>query len=142
VLLTFLDPVCVGCPQIAQQLHAARTLLGTNSNRVALVAIAATTMHSRVTFLQSFDRSQGLTKVPDWQFLTGASADLERTWSTYEQVSPNMMSGMMVHSEIVFVIDATGRIRWAVRDAPGPATTSAQSSFAVLLADAARQSLP
>jgi hypothetical protein len=35
----------------------------------------------------------------------------------------------------------TGRIRWEVRDAPGPATASAQSSFAVLLADAARQSM-
>ncbi|HEY0805524.1 MAG TPA: SCO family protein, partial [Pseudonocardiaceae bacterium] len=142
VLLTFLDPVCVGCPQIAQQLHAARTLLGTNSDRVELVAIAASTMHSRVTFLRAFDRSQGLTTVPNWLFLTGTVANLERAWNTYEKLAPNMMAGMMVHSEIVFVIDMTGRIRWEVRDAPGPATTSAQSSFAVLLADAARQSLP
>jgi sensor domain CHASE-containing protein len=50
-----------------------------------------------------------------------------------------MMSGMMVHSNFVFVIDAAGQVRWAVRDAPGPATTSAQSSFAQLLANAAGQ---
>ncbi|HEY3610737.1 MAG TPA: SCO family protein [Pseudonocardiaceae bacterium] len=141
VLLTFLDPVCVGCPQIAQQLHAARTLLGADGGRVELVAIAATTMHSRAVFLRAFDRSQGLFSVQNWQFLTGQPADLAQAWSTYEKISPNMMAGMMVHSEVVFVIDATGQVRWAVRDAPGPATTSAQSSFAVLLANAGRQVL-
>jgi cytochrome oxidase Cu insertion factor (SCO1/SenC/PrrC family) len=141
VLLTFLDPVCVGCPQIAQQLHAANALLGTADNRVAVVAIAASTMHSRVTFIRAFDYRQGLTTAPDWQFLTGTPADLEQVWAAYEKLSPGMMAGMMVHSEVVFVIDATGQIRWEVKDAPGPATESAQSSFAVLLANAARQTL-
>jgi cytochrome oxidase Cu insertion factor (SCO1/SenC/PrrC family) len=139
VLLTFLDPVCTGCPQIARQLHAAATLLGTTGDRVELVAIAASTMHSRVTFLRAFDRRQALVTVPDWLFLTGTEAELQRVWNGYEKVAPGMMAGMMVHSEVVFAIDGTGRIRWEVRDAPGPATASAQSSFAVLLADAARQ---
>jgi cytochrome oxidase Cu insertion factor (SCO1/SenC/PrrC family) len=139
VLLTFLDPVCTGCPQIARQLHAATTLLGTTGDRVELLAIAASTMHSRVTFLRAFDRRQALATVPDWLFLTGTEAELQRVWNGYEKVAPGMMAGMMVHSEVVFAIDGTGRIRWEVRDAPGPATASAQSSFAVLLADAARQ---
>jgi cytochrome oxidase Cu insertion factor (SCO1/SenC/PrrC family) len=138
VLLTFLDPVCVGCPQIAQQLNAASTLLGTAGGGVELVAIAASTMHSRVTFIRAFDQRQSLTAVPDWLFLTGPLAELQRVWGTYETLAPGMMAGMMVHSEVVFVIDKTGRIRWQVRDAPGPATASAQSSFAVQLADAAR----
>jgi cytochrome oxidase Cu insertion factor (SCO1/SenC/PrrC family) len=138
VLLTFLDPVCTGCPQIAQQLHAASTLLGTAGDRVELVAIAASTMHSRVAFIRAFDRNQGLTTVPDWLFLTGTPAELQEVWNTYEKVAPGMMAGMMVHSEIVFVIDRNGRIRWEVREAPGPTTQSAQSSFAVLLADATR----
>jgi cytochrome oxidase Cu insertion factor (SCO1/SenC/PrrC family) len=138
VLLTFLDPVCVGCPQIARQLHAAGTLLGAAAGRVELVAIAASTMHSRATFIRAFDRNQGLTTVPDWCFLTGTAAELQQVWNGYEKLAPGMMAGMMVHSEVVFVIDMTGRIRWEVRDAPGPATASAQSSFAVLLADTAR----
>jgi cytochrome oxidase Cu insertion factor (SCO1/SenC/PrrC family) len=138
VLLTFLDPVCVGCPQIAQQLHAASTLLGADSNRVALVAIAATTIHSRAEFIRAFDQKQGLTRTPGWSFLTGPGVELQQVWNNYEKVSPRMMSGMMVHSDIVFVIDPTGRIRWAVQDEPGPARASAQSSFAELLADAAR----
>jgi cytochrome oxidase Cu insertion factor (SCO1/SenC/PrrC family) len=138
VLLTFLDPVCTGCPQIARQLHAAGTLLGAAGDRVELVAIAASTMHSRAVFIRAFDRNQGLTTAPDWRFLTGTAAELQQTWNGYEKLAPGMMAGMMVHSEVVFVIDATGRIRWEVRDAPGPATASAQSSFAVLLADTAR----
>ena len=138
VLLTFLDPVCVGCPQIAQQLHTAGALLGTAGNQVALVAIAATTMHSHAEFIRAFDRSQGLFTARNWQFLTGPGVELQRVWNSYEKVSPNMMSGMMVHSDIVFVIDTTGRIRWAVQDAPGPAKASAQLSFAELLANAAR----
>lgn len=142
VLLTFLDPVCTGCAQIAQQLRAAGTLLGTAGDRVELVAIAASTTHSRAIFIRAFDRNQGLATAPDWQFLTGPGVDLQQVWNAYETVAPGMMAGMMVHSEVVFVIDTTGRIRWEVRDAaPGPATASAQSSFAGLLADAARQTL-
>ena len=138
VLLTFLDPVCVGCPAIAQQLHAASGLLGADSSGVELVAIAATTMHSRAEFIRAFDKNQGLALTPNWLFLTGPGVDLQRVWSSYEQVSPRMMSGMMVHSDIVFVIDATGTLRWAVQDAPGPAKVSAQLSFAELLANAVR----
>jgi len=139
VLLTFLDPVCVGCPQVAQQLHAAGALLGANGNQVQLVAIAATAIHSKAEFIRAFDQKQGLTTAPNWLFLTGNGVELERVWNTYEKITPSMMSGMMAHSNFVFVIDATGRVRWAVRDAPGPATTSAQSSFAQLLANAAGQ---
>ena len=139
VLLTFLDPVCVGCPQVAQQLHAASALLGANGNQVQLVAIAATVMHSKAEFIRAFDQKQGLATAANWLFLTGNGVELERVWNTYEKIAPSMMSGMMVHSNFVFVIDANGQVRWAVRDAPGPATTSAQSSFAQLLANAARQ---
>ena len=141
VLLTFLDPVCAGCSQIAQQLRAADTLLGDASGQVELVAVAAGTMHSRATFIRAFDQRLGLTTVPNWVFLTGTVADLEQVWDAYEKVAPGMMSGMMVHSDYVFVIDRTGRIRWEVRDAPGPATQSAQASFAALMANAARQAL-
>ena len=141
VLLTFLDPVCVGCPQIAQQLRAAYSMLGNERGQVQLVAVAAGTMHSRTTFIRAFDQRLGLSKTPDWFFLTGTVGDLEQVWNAYEKVAPGMMSGMMVHSDYVFVIDRTGRIRWAVRDAPGPATASAQNSFAELMANAARQAL-
>jgi hypothetical protein len=46
---------------------------------------------------------------------------------------------MTVHSTVAFVIDQAGRIRAEVKDNPGPATASMQSSFAVLLSSAAQQ---
>ncbi|HEY3871124.1 MAG TPA: SCO family protein [Actinocrinis sp.] len=141
VLLTFLDPVCPGCPQIAQQLRTADSLLGDAGSQVELVAVAAGTMHSRATFIRAFDHRLGLATLPDWLFLTGTVTDLEQVWDAYEKLAPGMMSGMMVHSNFVFVIDRTGRIRWEVRDAPGPATASAQSSFADLMANATHQVL-
>ncbi len=49
--------------------------------------------------------------------------------------SPSTMTDM------VFVIDRAGRIRQEIRDDPGPGTRSTRSSFAVLLADAARQAM-
>jgi hypothetical protein len=49
------------------------------------------------------------------------------------------MAGMMARSVITFVIDASGRIRYVVKNGSGPGTASTRSSFAVLLADTARQ---
>jgi len=44
-------------------------------------------------------------------------------------------------SDLVFVIDKTGRIRQEIRDNPGPGTVSTRSSFAALLGDAASQAM-
>ena len=48
---------------------------------------------------------------------------------------------MIGHQDIAYVIDQEGRVRQELDVDPGPATTATKSSFAVLLADAARQTL-
>jgi hypothetical protein len=48
---------------------------------------------------------------------------------------------MIGHQDIAYVIDRTGRVRQELNTDPGPGTTATKSSFAVLLADAARQAL-
>jgi hypothetical protein len=53
-------------------------------------------------------------------------------------MSPGMPSVM---SDLVFVIDKSGRIRREIRDNPGPGTASTRSSFAAVLSEAARQTL-
>ena len=42
---------------------------------------------------------------------------------------------------MAYVIDQTGQVREELGIDPGPGTTATKSSFAVLLADAARQAL-
>jgi cytochrome oxidase Cu insertion factor (SCO1/SenC/PrrC family) len=137
VVLTFLDPVCPDCAVIAEEMRAADSLLG--AQQVEFVAIAASTMHSGAVFIRAFDRQANLTEVPNWLFLTGTVAQLQRVWDRYEEVVPHLMAGMMARSVVTFVIDPYGRIRHAVKNGSGPGTASTRSSFAVLLADTARQ---
>ena len=48
---------------------------------------------------------------------------------------------MTLHDDLAYVIDRNGRIRQVINTDLGPGTSASQSSFAVELADVARQSL-
>jgi len=143
VLLTFLDPVCTSdCPLIAQEFRAAGQLLGPSSSRVELVAIAANPVFYQRVYTEAFTRQEGLAQVPNWQFLTGSVAALRQVWSDYgidAEVEPG--GSMIGHTEVAYVIDASGNVREEFSDDPGPGTTATQASYASMLADAARQYL-
>jgi cytochrome oxidase Cu insertion factor (SCO1/SenC/PrrC family) len=143
VLLTFLDPVCVSdCPLIAQEFRAAGQLLGSDARRVELVAIVINPMYYSLAYTRAFDQQENLTSVPDWLYLTGAPAQLQKIWRAYGVAGEISPAGAMVaHSDLAVVIDRSGHIRQELDADPGPGTASSKSSFAVLLADAARQTL-
>jgi len=143
VLLTFLDPVCTtDCPLIAQEFKAAGTLLGTQARQVELVAIAANPTYYSTPFTRAFTRQEGLAGVPNWLFLTGTLTQLRQLWGQYGIEVQNLPAGAMsAHNDLAFVIDPSGNIRQEFSDDPGPGTASTQSSFAGLLATAARQAL-
>ena len=143
VLLTFLDPVCTtDCPLIAQEFKSAGTLLGARASQVELVAVAANSTYYSTQFTRAFTQQEGLAGVPDWLYLTGTLAQLQRTWAQYGIDVEVMPAGAMsAHNDVAFVIDRSGRIRQEISDDPGPGTATTQSSFAALLADDARQAL-
>jgi cytochrome oxidase Cu insertion factor (SCO1/SenC/PrrC family) len=143
VLLTFLDPVCTtDCPLIAQEFRAAAQLLGADSSRVELVAIVANPIYHQVAEVQAFDRQEYLSQVPDWLYLTGSLTQLEQVWASYAIPIEILPGGAMIdHPNAAFVIDQKGNIREELNTDPGPGTAATKSSFAVLLADAARQVL-
>jgi cytochrome oxidase Cu insertion factor (SCO1/SenC/PrrC family) len=143
VLLTFLDPVCTSdCPLIAQYFKGARAQLGTQASQVELVAIAANPTYYGIQFTQAFTRQEGLSTVPDWQYLTGTLSQLRHTWNQYGVEVQNLPAGAMsAHNDLAFVIDPAGRIRQEIDADPGPGTASTQSSFSVLLAGDARQAM-
>jgi len=143
VLLTFLDPVCTtDCPLIAQEFRQAGQLLGTASRRVELVAIAANPVYYQLAYTRAFDRQEYLNQVPNWLYLTGSVAQLKQVWKDYGLFAEILPAGSMVgHPDVAFVIDGAGRVREELNTDPGPGTTATKSSFAVLLADAARQAL-
>ena len=143
VLMTFLDPVCTtDCPLIAQEFRAAGQLLGAASSKVELVAIVANPVYHQVADTQAFDRQEHLDQVPNWLYLTGSVPQLQQVWKDYAIAAVILPAGSMIgHPDVAYVIDQTGRIREELSTDPGPGTTATKSSFAVLLADAARQVL-
>jgi cytochrome oxidase Cu insertion factor (SCO1/SenC/PrrC family) len=141
VLLTFLDPLCTADCPVPQELTGASSLLGGSGQNVELVAIAANPKQFGIAFTRSLDQREGLASVPNWLFLTGTLPQLRQVWGGYGIYVAHMAPGSSVMSDLVFVIDKAGRIRQEIRDNPGPGTVSTRSSFAVLLRDAARQTM-
>jgi len=137
VLLTFLDPVCTtDCPIIASEFVQATRMLGSASSRVALVAVVANPIYHSLEDVGAFDRQEGLDRVPNWYFLTGTVSQLRAVWKSYDmQVVVAGGGQMIVHSEVAYVIDPSGHIRWIASDDPGPATTATKESFAALMAN-------
>jgi cytochrome oxidase Cu insertion factor (SCO1/SenC/PrrC family) len=143
ILLTFLDPVCTSaCPLIAQEFRAAGQMLGASDRHVELVAVVANPIFYQTSYTSAFTRQEGMGNVPNWLFLTGAMAQLRQVWKNYGIAAEVEPGGSMVgHTEVAFVIDRSGKIRQEFEDDPGPGTASTKASFAVMLANAARQYL-
>jgi cytochrome oxidase Cu insertion factor (SCO1/SenC/PrrC family) len=143
VLMTFLDPMCTSdCPIIAQEFKEAGALLGSQDKNVELVAIVANPTYKAIEFTRAFDRQEGLNTVQNWLYLTGSLSQLGRVWDEYGITVSNLPAGAMTaHSEEAIVIDRSGNIRYELDADPGPATTSTQSSFSVLLTQYAHQAL-
>jgi len=143
VLLTFLDPVCTtDCPLIAQEFRAAGQLLGAASGKVDLVAIVANPIYHQVADTQAFDRQEHLNQVPNWLYLTGTVPQLQQVWKDYGVAAVILPGGSMIgHNDVAYVIGQNGHVRAELSTDPGPGTTATKSSFAVLLANSARQAL-
>ena len=143
VLLTFLDPVCTtDCPLIAQELRVADQMLGAKAASVEIVAIAANPLYYTTGYLQAFDRQERLTGVRNWLYLTGSLSQLRKVWASYGIAVQVLPGGQMIgHNDLVFAIDAAGRIRAEINSDPGAGTASSRSSFAVEFTQAAEQAL-
>jgi len=144
VLLTFLDDTCtVDCPLIAQEFRQAGQLLSADTGRVELVAINYNPLNTQVSYIQAFDRQEGLAGVPNWLYLTGTLAQLHPVWLHYGIAPPEILpaGSMTGHGDYAFVIDQAGHMRQELGFDTGPGTQATKSSFAAELTDAARQLL-
>jgi cytochrome oxidase Cu insertion factor (SCO1/SenC/PrrC family) len=144
VLLTFLDDTCsVDCPLIAQEFRQAGQLLAAQSRQVELVAINYNPVNTQVSYIQAFDRQEGMGGVPNWLYLTGTLARLQQVWSRYSVPQAEVLpAGSMIgHGDYAFVIDQAGHYRQELGFDVGPGTQATKSSFAAELTDAARQLL-
>ena len=144
VLLTFLDDTCTtDCPLIAQEFRQAGQLLGADSRRVELVAINYNPVNTQVSYIQAFNRQEGLADVPNWRYLTGTRAQLRQVWRHYGVPPAEILPGgsMIGHGDYAFVIDQAGHLRRELGFDTGPGTQATKASFAGELTGAAQQLL-
>jgi cytochrome oxidase Cu insertion factor (SCO1/SenC/PrrC family) len=141
VLLTFLDPVCTSdCPVIGEEFRQADQVLGAKSSDVEIIAIVANPLYRSIAYMQAFDDEDQLATLPNWLYLTGSLAQLQQTWKNYDVAAEILPAGgMIAHSDVAYVIDASGHTRTELDFDPGPGTSTTESSFAVELSDAAQQ---
>ena len=135
VVLTFLDPVCTSdCPFIAQELRKTDQMLGSQASGVDLVAVVTNPVYDSAAITTAFDNQEGLEHLPNWMFLSGPVAQLHKVWNDYGVQAEVAPAGAMVaHTDIVYVIDRTGRTRAILNADPGASSPSSLSSFSTLL---------
>jgi cytochrome oxidase Cu insertion factor (SCO1/SenC/PrrC family) len=143
VLLTFLDPVCTtDCALMGREFVQAGQMLAGESKHLELVGVVVNPVYYSRAVVDAFDQQEGLTALPNWEYLTATPARLAQVWKAYGitgQVSP--AGSMIAHNDVAFVIDQAGRIHQEVDFDPGPGTSATISSFATLLSGDARQLL-
>lgn len=125
VVLSFLYTQCPDtCPLTAELLSAAQRALGTDAERVELVAISVDPARDTPQAIRAFSDAHRLTR--SWHYLIGRREQLEPIWSAYGIRAEGDQGGPTVtHTDALFVIDATGRERRLLRTDVGPDAVAA-----------------
>jgi cytochrome oxidase Cu insertion factor (SCO1/SenC/PrrC family) len=141
-LLTFLDPVCwTDCPLLAAQLKDVRSALGTSA-KIDVVAVAANPDHQTLANVRHFIAIHQMEHVPNFYFVTGKPAATARVWRAYGiGVTNEPGIAMSVHSDFMFIINPSGRIRWIVPDDPLSGVAGQESTEGELLSLLAKSGL-
>lgn len=114
VLLAFMDSRCTQvCPVVAQEMLLAERDLGSAASRVAFVGVNVDPMGESVTAVQQFSKLHGLSKLPNWYFLTGTTAALQAVWKAYgiEVIVPKGAT-QTEHAAYLYFLDPAGKERY------------------------------
>ncbi len=114
VILTFLYTHCPDvCPLTADKLHAVMQNLGSDAQRVGVLAVSTDPKNDTTASAQAFTHTH---KMQDyWHFLVGTHDKLAAVWSEYQvYASPAAASstpGTVTHTAAIFLIDKQGHER-------------------------------
>lgn len=113
VVLSFNDNHCSDvCPLYAKDVEAAVEDLGPLARRVAFVSVNTNPFYPQVKWDVAFDREYGLGTVPEWTYLTGSPAELQRVWHAYGiYVGLDYKQRTVNHYTNFYLIDPKGRER-------------------------------
>jgi protein SCO1 len=125
VALTFIYTNCPDvCPLISAHMHQAYQMLGSQAEKVGIVAVTVDPERDNVQQIRSYSDRIGLTN--EWHFLTGTRPQLEAVWASYgidaQRVRATMSADtknqpadaeadQIEHAAPVFMIDKRGQVR-------------------------------
>ncbi|MHB1927878.1 MAG: SCO family protein [Acidimicrobiales bacterium] len=114
VLVAFMDSRCTQvCPVLAQEFLLAQRDLGRAAARVAFVGVNVDPMGESVAAVEHFTQIHGLSRLPNWYFLTGPTASLEAVWNAYGiQVFIPKGANQTVHADYLYFLGPHGRERY------------------------------
>ena len=111
VLLTFLYTHCPDvCPLTAQRLNAVLQALGPTRQQVRVLAVSVDPKGDTPAAVRRFVTSHRL--LPQFRYLTGSRAELERVWISYNVVSAIKGAARLFHTAVTILIDPHRRIRF------------------------------
>jgi protein SCO1/2 len=119
VLLTFLYTHCPDvCPITAANLNTALQRLGGERSRVVVLAVSVDPVGDTHASVLSFIRRHRL--LPQFHYLTGRRATLERVWRMYNVVAVRRGPGDVDHTLYTLLVDrsGTGRVLFDVKATP------------------------
>ena len=114
MLLGFLDSRCTQvCPVIAQELIAADRDLGARASGVAFVGVNVNPAAGSVAAVEHFSVIHGLSRLPNWYYLTGSTRQLSGVWNAYG-ITVGLPAGasQTIHADYLFFINPLGRERF------------------------------
>lgn len=127
VILTFLDPECTDvCPIISAEFVEAAKELGSANRNVEFIGVNVNTYHRSNAELSKFSRDHGLSKLPNWHFVSGTPSQLARVWKAYGVYVKQNPTGDVVHSDYIYFIDPKGNERYIAASATNSKTPIAQ----------------
>jgi protein SCO1/2 len=110
VLVTFLYVHCPDvCPLIAQNLNAALEQLGTERNRVRVLAVSVDPKGDTPKAVRAYIKARGL--VPQFRYLIGSPRELRSTWIPWSVSAVAESLAVVDHVTYTALIDPEGRER-------------------------------
>ncbi len=124
VILTFLYTHCPDqCPLTAEKLHAVMQNLGSDAQKVAVLAVSTDPKRDTTAAALNFSKVHKMENY--WHYLVGTHDQLSPIWSSYAVYAvptPTSTGDTVAHTTAIFVIDKQGHERAFF----GDSATSAQ----------------
>ena len=110
VVLTFLYTHCPdACPLTAEKLHQTMLALGSNAQKVGVIAISTDPKGDTPSTALSFSNTHHMEGY--WHYLLGTHAQLSPVWASYAVDAAPASGSVVTHTTAVYVIDQQGRER-------------------------------